>query len=280
MISKVNKSLRFYAFYTTDGIGTALLTPTIDVYKNGVINVTAGITAEIGGGLYDYTLAVGANDVPGEYVGIFKTADAGVDNKELPALWTVGPVEDTAVAGRVEMDANSTQLADVNAAVLALNDLSLAELQTELALLNDLSLAELQTELALLNDLSLAELQTELALLDDLSLIELQTELALLNDLSLAELQTELALLNNLTTAEVKTQIVEALSVDTYAELVGVPFAIDTLANKLVYIAMLSRNLITQTVSGQIMYADDGVTPVASASVTDDGTTLRRNKYT
>ena len=92
MIEQVNNSVKFLAFFTATKTGkTGLADVTVDVYNPaGSEIVTAGSAAEVGDGLYSYVLAANLVTTVGEYPAVFKTADATVDQKHLPALWVVG----------------------------------------------------------------------------------------------------------------------------------------------------------------------------------------------
>jgi hypothetical protein len=91
MIEQVGNAVDFYAFFVASKVGkTGLTDVTIDVYRAGTLIVTAAATVEVGGGLYRYTLASGSTTVVGEYAGIFKTADATVDQQWIPTLWVIG----------------------------------------------------------------------------------------------------------------------------------------------------------------------------------------------
>ncbi len=74
-------------------------------------------------------------------------------------------------------------------------------------------------------------------------------------------------------------QAYNALVVDTNGELAAPPTANDTLRDKIVWLSMLARNKITQTAAVQTVYADNGATVVAAASVSDDGTLFTRGKF-
>lgn len=123
MLEQVNNTITFYAFFVASKLGKTGLTVTVDVYRNGVSVVSAAAATEVGGGLYKYQLASGTVNAEGEYVAVFKTADATIDQQHIPSLWVVGKagVEDldaaissrsshTAAAVRAEIDANSTKL--------------------------------------------------------------------------------------------------------------------------------------------------------------------------
>jgi hypothetical protein len=140
MIEKTSTSVKFLAFYTASKQGSSGLTVTVDVYDpSGTKIVDAGSASELAGGLYTYTLS-SSNSSAGEYVAIFKTADANVDAQHVPSLWSLGRagVENldatissrladadytaptaapTVVDIRTELDANSTKLANLDAAV-------------------------------------------------------------------------------------------------------------------------------------------------------------------
>lgn len=90
MIAKQGVALPFRAFFVATKAGKTGLTVTVDVYKPDATKVVNGGSAtEIGGGLYSYSLSSGSNDQDGDYVAIFKTADATVDQQHLPSLWVV-----------------------------------------------------------------------------------------------------------------------------------------------------------------------------------------------
>lgn len=89
------------------------------------------------------------------------------------------------------------------------------------------------------------------------------------------DIQTTLAALNNLSAAQVNAEVVDALSVDTYAEPgQGAPSATTTLAAKIGYLYKSWRNKKTQTSTTTNIFADDGTTVDQKATVSDDGTTF------
>lgn len=71
------------------------------------------------------------------------------------------------------------------------------------------------------------------------------------------------------TPAQVNAQVVDALSVDTYAELTAPPAATSSLKDKITWLFMYARNKVTQTATQRKLYRDDGTT-VAGTSATDD----------
>lgn len=120
---KLTQDITFYAFYVASKVGKTGLTVTIDIWENtrsGTATeiVTGGSATEIGDGLYKYRLTSANVDAIGEYIAVFKTADATVDAQHIPALWIVGRsgVEnlDAAISSRnavAPLDAAGTQTA-------------------------------------------------------------------------------------------------------------------------------------------------------------------------
>ena len=101
MIEQIGTAIRFDFFYTAAKVGkTGLVDVTVDVFDEAGGALVAGAAAtEVGDGFYTYLLASGSVDAEGNYRGVAKTADTTVDQKHLPALWTVG------VAGVERLDA-------------------------------------------------------------------------------------------------------------------------------------------------------------------------------
>lgn len=83
-------ALTFYAFYSASKAGKTGLTPTVDVWRNQAEIVTDASATEMGDGLYYYTLSAGWVTVEGEYLAVFKTTDATVDQRHIPTIWVVG----------------------------------------------------------------------------------------------------------------------------------------------------------------------------------------------
>ncbi|MGD8499061.1 MAG: hypothetical protein PVJ86_00345 [Phycisphaerales bacterium] len=117
-IEQLSNAIIFYAFYTNDGVGETGLTVTIDVYEgtNGTPIVNGGSATELAGGLYYYTLTSGSVDAVGEYVAVFKTTSEDVDQKHLPAIWTIGR------AGVENLDAPIATVDTVADAIKAVTD--------------------------------------------------------------------------------------------------------------------------------------------------------------
>jgi hypothetical protein len=192
----------------------------------------------------------------------------------------------------------------VLAAVAALNDLSQADIRAALGLASanlDTQLdalptnAELATALAsaddavlaaiaALNNLSQANVRTALGLASanlDTQLADLPTNAELTAALAAADdaVLAAITALNNLSAAQVNAEVVDALSVDIYAEPSAPPAATATLAAKINWLTILARNVVTQTATQQKVKADNGTTDVGTATVSDDGTTFTRGEF-
>lgn len=79
--------------------------------------------------------------------------------------------------------------------------------------------------------------------------------------------------------SDVNAEVVDVMTVDTFAEVSGVPAATSTLKDKLNWLFFLSRNKHNTTATSDAVRNDaDGAT-VATSTVSDDGTTFVRGKY-
>lgn len=70
-----------------------------------------------------------------------------------------------------------------------------------------------------------------------------------------------------------------ALVTTTYAQPSAVPAATNTLVNILTWMFSLSRNMVKTTATTQTLLADNNSTTISAATVTDDGTTSTRGKW-
>jgi hypothetical protein len=84
--------------------------------------------------------------------------------------------------------------------------------------------------------------------------------------------------LNNISAADVNAQVVDALSVDTYAELSAPPAASSSLKDKITWVFQWLKNRSTQTATQRKLYADDGTTVISTVAVSDDGTTYTQGE--
>ncbi len=129
---QVSNAIKFYAFFVASKAGKSGLTPTVYVLRNGTAIVTAGSAVEVDAtnapGLYSYELASGSVTVEGEYIAIFRTADATVDAQHIPSLWIVGR------AGVEDLDATISSRNATTPPTAAANATAVrSELATELA---------------------------------------------------------------------------------------------------------------------------------------------------
>lgn len=88
-----------------------------------------------------------------------------------------------------------------------------------------------------------------------------------------------IAALNNLSAAQVNAEIVDALTIDTYAEPAAVPIATSSLKDKLGWLFALARNRLTQTANLQTLRNDANNADIATAQVSDDGLTATRDEW-
>lgn len=93
---------------------------------------------------------------------------------------------------------------------------------------------------------------------------------------AVAEIQ---AGLSTLTAGQVNAEVVDALSVDGYAEPGSVPPATASLVDKLGWLFMLARNKRLTTATADKVRNDADSGDVATATLSDDGTTFTRGEY-
>jgi len=79
--------------------------------------------------------------------------------------------------------------------------------------------------------------------------------------------------------ADVNAEMVDVLSTDTQAELAAVPTVPTTIKDMILWIYTLSRNQRESTASTDLVKKDDASTTVATAAISDDGTTTTRGEY-
>ena len=72
----------------------------------------------------------------------------------------------------------------------------------------------------------------------------------------------------------------DALATDTYAEPSSVIAATSSLKDKICWLFALARNKITQTSTTQTLRNDADSADIATATVSDDGTTATRGEWT
>lgn len=164
----------------------------------------------------------------------------------------------TAAAIRAEIDANSTQLA----AILADTN----ELQTDWANSGRLDVI-LDAIKAVTDNLPNSGQLTDLATAANLAIIDG------LIDTLVARIPDTVSLTN------INAQVVDALATDTYAEPGSVPSANVSLADKINWLFALARNKITQTSTTMTLRNDADDADIATATVSDDGSTATRGEF-
>lgn len=78
--------------------------------------------------------------------------------------------------------------------------------------------------------------------------------------------------------ADVNAEVVDALNVDTYAELSALPSASPTIKEILMFLFEIARNKLTTTATEQKLYKDNGTTVLGTWTVSDDGTTFTKSE--
>lgn len=99
------------------------------------------------------------------------------------------------------------------------------------------------------------------------------------NSTKLANLNATVSSRSTLTSAEVNAEVVDALTVDTYAEPSAVVGATASIKDMLSWVKALARNKITQTATTQTLFKDDGSTTLATSTTSDNGTTATRGEF-
>lgn len=94
---------------------------------------------------------------------------------------------------------------------------------------------------------------------------------------AVAEIQSGLS---TLSAAQVNAEVVDALSVDTYAELTSVPSAVTSPLNMLRFLYLALRNKRITSATQDKIRNDTDSADVATAILDDNGTTFTRGKYT
>ena len=129
-------------------------------------------------------------------------------------------------------------------------------------------------------------LQTAANQFDDLALASaLATVNAYVDELETRLTAARAGYLDNLsggpvaTAADVNAQVLDVLTVDTFAELSGVPAATASLKDKIGWLFMLARNKRLTTGTSDKVRNDGDSGDVATATVSDDGTTFTRGEW-
>lgn len=220
---------------------------------------------------------------------------AAADNLEAAADGTGynlggGSVVAASVTGNVNGSVASVATGGITAASIAADAIGASELAADAAA--EIAAAvrtEIATELGRVDaTISSRASQVSVTTIDDF----LDTEIAqLVSDVTtlLARLTSGRAsALDNLdatvssraTPAQVNSEVVDAINVDTYGEPGSGPAATVSLVTKINWLFALARNRITQTSTTQALRNDGDTSNIATASVSDDGTTFVRAEWT
>jgi hypothetical protein len=116
----------------------------------------------------------------------------------------------------------------------------------------------------------------------DIAAVKVDTAAVLLDTAEIGAAGAGLTDLGGMSTgmkAEVNAEVVDTLNVDTYAEPgQGAPAATASIVTKLGHVYKVWRNKLTQTSTTYSVFADDGSTVDAKATVSDDGTTATKGE--
>lgn len=84
---------------------------------------------------------------------------------------------------------------------------------------------------------------------------------------------------NDVSAAQVNAEVLDVLAVDTFAEPSSVPAATSTFRDMVHWLFTLARNKRTTTATVDTLRNDADSGSIATAAVSDDGTTFTRNEY-
>lgn len=86
--------------------------------------------------------------------------------------------------------------------------------------------------------------------------------------------------LQDLSASQVNSEMVDVMTVDTYPEPSSPPPATSSLKDKIGWAFSVARNKITQTATTQLLRNDGDSASIGTSTVSDDGTTFTRGKFT
>jgi hypothetical protein len=79
--------------------------------------------------------------------------------------------------------------------------------------------------------------------------------------------------------ADVNAEVLDVLATDTFAEVSGVIAATSSIKDKINWLFALARNKITQTATTETLRNDADSGNIATATVSDNGTTFTRTEW-
>jgi len=192
-------------------------------------------------------------------------------------------VLDEALAGHVSAGTLGKALADIETDVTAVLEDTGTTIPALIAALNDLSSGDVETAvgtaLGTYDPPTKAEMDAAHALLSTQASVDVIDGIV---DSILVDTDTTIpaliAALENLSAAEVNAEVVDALTVDTIAELSqGIPAKNPTVVTALMLLYMKLRNQVTVEEDEVAVYNDAG-TKIAKKAVSDDGSTYTEGK--
>jgi phage baseplate assembly protein W len=133
-----------------------------------------------------------------------------------------------------------------------------------------------------LSDTDVAFVQNVTTVIDVANLANNSVTASVLAADAIAAIQSGLATPTNITAASGVTLSsggVDAIWAKTMTELAAVPGVTASVLAGLEWLFALARNKATQTATTQTAFKDDGSTPLATATVSDDGTTFTRGEW-
>jgi len=133
-----------------------------------------------------------------------------------------------------------------------------------------------------LSDTDVAFVQNVTTVLDVANLANNSVTASVLAADAITAIQSGLATPTNITAASGVTLSsggVDAIWAKTMTELAAVPGVTASVLAGLEWLFALARNKATQTATTQTAFKDDGSTPLATATVSDDGTTFTRGEW-
>lgn len=190
----------------------------------------------------------------------------------------VGDSLDAAISSRAAAADLATVQADTDAIQVVLGTPAGASLAADIAAVegqtDDIGVAGAGLTAVPWNPAWDAEVQSEVA--DALAAYDPPTHA----ELTSATANLDAAVSTRATPAQVNAEVLDVLTVDTFVELSAVPAATSTLKDKLGWLFCIGRNKVTQTEDTQAIRnsADDG--NIASATVSDDGITFVKGRFT
>lgn len=233
---------------TDDKTAVTGLTPTVQISKNGgAFADTTNAASEIANGWYKVALTATETNTDGAM--ILRATGTGADEwRDVHEVAASRPANVVSIANNA-----------ITAAAIATDAIGAAELASD-------AVAEIQSGLMLASSYTAPP-----SAADNATAVrsELTTELGRL----------DAAMTSRATPAQVNAEVVDALSVDTYAEPGSVPAATASLKDKIGWLFMLARNKRNTTGSADAVRNDADSATVATAALSDSGTTFTRGKY-